>query len=145
LIRYEDLKADPPGVLRGIADFLGLPGTVGSWLTGDPTTEALERARRVVVRKVKIVARDDERATRFTSDVFGGPTATALSELERWYVESRCFPEMTELGYRPSIFEPGRRTPRRRAEVALRIRAPRVTRVVVQRAGRFVRAGFSER
>ena len=144
LIRYEDLKADPHGVLRGIADFLGLSGTVESWLRGDPTTEALERARRVVVRKV-IVERDGERATRSTSDVFGGPTATALSELERWYVESRCFPEMTELGYQPLIFEPGRRTPRRRAEVALRIRAPRVTRVVVQRAGRIVRAGFGEK
>jgi Sulfotransferase family len=144
LISYEDLKSDPHRGLQSVADFLGLPGTVESWLCADPTARASERARRVTVRRSGPVERDGETAIRFASAVFGAPTAVSLSRLERWYVESRCSSEMIELGYQPSIFEPGRPAPGRRAEVALRIRAPRMARGVAKRAGRSVRDLLSE-
>jgi hypothetical protein len=86
------------------------------------------------VRKEEAVARDLELGT-VPVDVLHAPTTTPLSELERWYVESQCFSEMGQLGYEPSVFEPGRPSRRRRMGVLVRIRAPMVARAVGGRAG----------
>ena len=138
LVRYEDLKADPRTTLADLAGFLDLRGPVESWLAGDPTARALDRAGSAIVRDR--VTADGESATNWGSDAFGAPTTTALSQFERWYVESCCSTEMSELGYRLSEFEPGRPSPRRRTEAILRLDAPRIARRIARRAGRSLRA-----
>jgi hypothetical protein len=144
LVRYEDLKADPRATLADLAVFLDLRGPVESWLGSDPTARALDRAGSAIVRDRAAVDGDGDSdgdgAPGWGSDAFGAPTTTALSQFERWYVESRCSTEMSALDYRLSEFEPGRPSPARRTEVILRLDAPRVARRIARRAGRSLRA-----
>jgi hypothetical protein len=131
-IRYEDLKADVRGALERVAEFAGLHGALDEWLDGDPQARAAERGTFIVRRP--------ERSTPATGgqtlSFIGAPTTSTISDLERWYVESRCFAEMAEFGYQPSVFDPDRASPGRRAEVALRVRAPQLARRVAARARR---------
>jgi hypothetical protein len=135
-IRYEDLKADAHKVLQRVTDFAGLPGRVDEWFRGDPRARPADRLEFIVRRPDRLAANGHGDANRERRVPAGPPTTTALSELECWYVESRCFAEMAEFGYPPSVFEPGRESPGRRAEVALRLQAPQLARRIVARARR---------
>lgn len=126
LVHYEGLRADVRGNLQRLADFLELPGDVDSWLAGDPSAPAHERARAVTIGRPLADARfDDPEAARLRRTI-GESTTRTLSPGARWHIESRCAAEMAALGYAPELHTPGRAQPVRALTSAIELQGRRI-------------------
>ena len=126
LVHYEALRADVPGSLRRLADFLELPGDVESWLAGDPTAPAYERERTLTIgRPIENTKFDDPEAARLR-EAIGAQTSRTLSSGALWYIESRCAAEMATLGYEPRLFTPGKPQPVRALTAAVELQGRRL-------------------
>jgi hypothetical protein len=126
LVHYEALRADIPGTLRQLADFLALPGDVESWLAGDPASPAHERERTLTIGRAIENAKFDDPAAARLRQAIGAPTSRTLSPAALWYIESRCAAEMAMLDYEPRLFTPGRAQPLRALTAAVELRGRRL-------------------